>query len=137
MDGLGLLAKAQAAGVTVEVAGENLVLRGPKRAEAIARELIQQKAAVLAVLAVPPVKNFGDDRHDHHDVEKRHEPERTRTAGANAAGPRTIIVHDTVYDLKQIHGMWFFQMQGHPEAGWSCCDDEFVKLIEDTAGRHR
>ena len=36
-----------------------------------------------------------------------------------------------MYEVKQIYRMWFFQLEGHTEAGWTCCSPEFVKLIED------
>ena len=51
MDGLKLLTKAHAAGLTVEARGNELVVKGPKRAEAIAKELLAHKAMVLAALA--------------------------------------------------------------------------------------
>ena len=50
-----LLDQARSAGLTVEAHGDKLVVRGPKRAEAIVRELVQHKAAVMEVLTAPPV----------------------------------------------------------------------------------
>jgi hypothetical protein len=50
MDALALLAEAQAAGLRLEVAGESLVVRGPKSAEPIVHRLREQKPAVLALL---------------------------------------------------------------------------------------
>jgi hypothetical protein len=47
-----LLARAAAAGLTVELQGERLRLQGPATAETIALTLLAQKPAVLAALAV-------------------------------------------------------------------------------------
>lgn len=65
MDRLTLLARATAAGLTVTADGDRLVIRGPKGADAIARDLIAQKPAVLAALAAEPpeaVAVWWDDR---------------------------------------------------------------------------
>jgi hypothetical protein len=51
MDGLKLLTKAQSAGLIVEAQGDRLIIKGPKTAGAIAKELLANKAAVLAALA--------------------------------------------------------------------------------------
>lgn len=50
MDGLRLLAEARAAGLTVQARGGQLVIRGPRRAEAIARRLLEHKRTVMAAL---------------------------------------------------------------------------------------
>ncbi len=50
MDPLALLAEAEGAGLTVHRDGERLVVRGPKSAEAVARQLLDRKAEVLAIL---------------------------------------------------------------------------------------
>lgn len=120
MDGLSLLKQAQAAGLAVEAQGDKLVIRGPKRAEALALELIQQKAAVMAVLTASSVREAIANQ-------------RPLAAEGNEAGPRTITVNGTAYELKQAYGNWFFQMKGQPEANWTCCSPEFVKLIENAA----
>jgi hypothetical protein len=56
MDGLILLEEARGAGLKVEADRNLLRIRGPRRAEAIARRLIAHKHAVLSALAVkaPP-----------------------------------------------------------------------------------
>lgn len=51
MDGLTLLRRAHQAGLAVESEGDRLVIRGPKRAEAVARLLIDHKLDVLTALA--------------------------------------------------------------------------------------
>jgi hypothetical protein len=53
MGGLTLLDRARAAGLSVTADSDRLVIKGPRRAEEVARELIEQKAEVLALLAVP------------------------------------------------------------------------------------
>lgn len=50
MDGLRLLEDARAAGLTVEVDGNRLVVWGPKSAEKLAHRLLRNKAHVLAAL---------------------------------------------------------------------------------------
>ncbi len=55
MDGLSLLADAAAAGLVVTAAGDKLLIRGPRSADALARRLIEHKVAVLA--ALPTAKN--------------------------------------------------------------------------------
>jgi len=51
MDGLSLLAEARAAGLTVRVAGDKLVIRGPRRATSVAEKLLAHKADVMQSLA--------------------------------------------------------------------------------------
>lgn len=50
MDGLTLLRRAQEAGLAVQAEGDRLVIRGPKRAEPVARLLLDHKPDVLAAL---------------------------------------------------------------------------------------
>lgn len=64
MDGLGLLFDAKAAGLTVETVGDNLRIRGPKKAEPIVRRLEKHKAAVMKVLRVqeqPPPPSWNPE----------------------------------------------------------------------------
>jgi hypothetical protein len=51
MDGLALLQQARAAGLAVRAEGDRLCVRGPRRAEALVRLLLDHKAEVLAALA--------------------------------------------------------------------------------------
>jgi hypothetical protein len=51
MDGLSLLRRARNAGLAVEEEVGKLVIRGPRRAEPVARLLIEHKPQVLAALA--------------------------------------------------------------------------------------
>ena len=53
MDGLALLRAADAAGLSVNVDGDRLVIRGPRSADATARALIEHKPEVMAALAGP------------------------------------------------------------------------------------
>jgi hypothetical protein len=50
MDGMTLLQEARAAGLAVNVEGDKLVIRGPRRAEAVAMRLLKYKPDVLAAL---------------------------------------------------------------------------------------
>jgi hypothetical protein len=56
MDGVTLLDEARAAGLSVQADGDRLRIRGPRRAEPIARRLIANKALVPHALAgrLPP-----------------------------------------------------------------------------------
>jgi hypothetical protein len=47
MDVLSLLEQAEVAGLTVRMVGDRLVVRGPKRAEALARQLCTRKTEIL------------------------------------------------------------------------------------------
>ena len=49
-----LLDSARAAGVTMRLDGERLIVRGPKSAETLAKSILAQKAAVVACLLVAP-----------------------------------------------------------------------------------
>ena len=51
MDALALLHRAQEVGLRIEPMGEKLLVRGPKRAEAVVMLLAEHKAEVLAVLS--------------------------------------------------------------------------------------
>jgi hypothetical protein len=53
MGSLTLLDQARAAGLSVAAVGDRLVIRGPRRAEPIACELMGRKAEVLALLVAP------------------------------------------------------------------------------------
>lgn len=53
MDCLRLLSEALAAGLTVLVNGERLVVRGPRSAEVMARRLLEYKVEVMRALAAP------------------------------------------------------------------------------------
>ena len=50
MDGVNLILAAEAAGLTVQAAGDKLVIRGPRRAEAVAKLLLARKPLVMAAL---------------------------------------------------------------------------------------
>jgi hypothetical protein len=68
MDGLILLNRAREAGLAVEADGNKLVIRGPRRAESVARLLIEHKPEVLAALApVMPSPNLHIDSFDPVD----------------------------------------------------------------------
>jgi len=54
MDAVALLAEARAAGLRLQVAGDNLIVRGPKEAEPIVHRLRAAKPAVIQALTAPP-----------------------------------------------------------------------------------
>src|SRR5262249_39569668 len=58
MDALTLLLRARDVGLRVEAAGGKLMVRGPKRAEAVVRLLAEHKAEVLAALTPRPAAAF-------------------------------------------------------------------------------
>jgi hypothetical protein len=51
MDAVALLHRAQEVGLRIETMGDTLLVRGPKRAEAVVKLLSEHKAEVLAALA--------------------------------------------------------------------------------------
>jgi hypothetical protein len=51
MDGLKLLMEAERAGLVVSASGDVLIIRGPRKAEPLARKLIANKAQVLPYLS--------------------------------------------------------------------------------------
>ena len=51
MEAVRLLQRAQAAGLRIELMGDTLLVRGPKRAEAVVKLLAEHKAEVLAALS--------------------------------------------------------------------------------------
>lgn len=53
MDRLTLLAAARAAGLTLVVAGDRLIVRGPRAAAPLARELLARKAEILVARETP------------------------------------------------------------------------------------
>lgn len=48
--------------------------------------------------------------------------------------PAQITVQGRGYAVAPWGRLWFFQLQGHDEAGWTCCCEGFVKLIEQQLG---
>jgi hypothetical protein len=61
MDALIVLSRARDAGLKVEAVGDKLMVRGPKRAEAVVKLLAQHKAEVLAALS-PPIGSWWRER---------------------------------------------------------------------------
>ena len=65
MDALIVLRRAQDAGLRVEAAGDKLMVRGPKRAEAVVKLLAEHKTEVLAVLAPTDQDKMADAANAH------------------------------------------------------------------------
>ncbi|NOS99422.1 MAG: hypothetical protein HOP29_02210 [Phycisphaerales bacterium] len=59
MDGVTLLREAAESGLAVTADDGRLVVRGPRRLEALAKRLIEHKPMVLAALAGEPVEIIG------------------------------------------------------------------------------
>ena len=57
------------------------------------------------------------------------EPVLCRIEKAEGTKHATIALGDKTYELRQFYGMWFFRLT--PDAGWTCCSLEFVKIIEE------
>lgn len=53
MDGVSLLAEARAVGLVVAVDGEQLKIRGPKSAAAVARRIMENQSLIFSALAGP------------------------------------------------------------------------------------
>lgn len=60
MEGLGLLDRARAAGLRVSADGDMLVIRGPRSADGLARELLEHKGEILALLRYHQMGPSGD-----------------------------------------------------------------------------
>jgi hypothetical protein len=60
MGGLAILERARKAGLDVTAEGGQLVVTGPKRLAAVARDVLANKDAILAILAPPPVAPTSD-----------------------------------------------------------------------------
>jgi len=61
MEALTLLEKAGRAGLEVTVEGERLVVRGPRRAEPLARQVLARKEEMIVLLAPQPATHSGAD----------------------------------------------------------------------------
>ena len=61
MDAVALLRRAQEVGLRVEPIGDKLLVRGPKRAEAVVKLLAEHKAEVLAALS-PSIGSWWRER---------------------------------------------------------------------------
>jgi hypothetical protein len=111
MEGLRLLKKARAAGLTVAVDGDQLVIRGPQRAAAIAQQLIASKPAVMEALR--PAANI---------------PAVDTCRLPTESNPAKVTVGDKTYDVAMTAEMWFFRLSF--EAGWTAASPEFREFIE-------
>jgi hypothetical protein len=79
MDGVSLLAEAKAAGLAVWAEGDKLVIRGPRRAEALAEELLSRKGEILTLITRQSDVNVEAlpkcDAEDLDNLGRRGEPE--------------------------------------------------------------
>jgi hypothetical protein len=70
MDGMSLLRRAKDAGLKVQADGDKLIVRGPRRLEAAALELLRHKPVVMAALAseVGDKSSPADWQSLYHDI---------------------------------------------------------------------
>lgn len=47
------------------------------------------------------------------------------------AAPAAVTARNKLYFVAMMCGLWFFQLTGHPEVGWTCCSGGFVKIVEE------
>jgi hypothetical protein len=121
MEGLILLAEARNAGLTVQIDGSELVIKGPRRAAAVAKKLLRQKAAVVAALTIDQTAK---------DISARQAataqcPPVTTEVGEE---PTRITLAGEAFEVWKFVGMWFFRRQS--DLGWTCCSLEFAAIIE-------
>jgi hypothetical protein len=143
MDVVTLLDQAKSAGLSVEAHGDQLVVKGPKRAAAIVQELGRHKAAVLAILSPNAAPGTAEPQHEKAasvsgSKPKENEPARpcatvSRSTAVSSApsetAPATITHNGKTYEVAVECGMWFFRRA--PEAGWTACSEGFVAIIEN------
>jgi hypothetical protein len=79
MDAVALLRRAQEVGLRVEPIGDKLLVRGPKRAEAVVELLAAHKAEVLAALAPASTSECTDQDAAVSDTEARRWRDRLAT----------------------------------------------------------
>jgi hypothetical protein len=128
MDGLILLKRAREAGLAVEADGNKLVIRGPRRAESVARLLIEHKPEVLAALA--PVMPPPDLRVDGFDPVDRSDPAwwcrhfKIRTIHWALSGGRWTKVKAERLAYGELLNEWR-KSRGRRGAAWQCagCDE--------------
>ncbi len=139
MHPVNLVNRAKSAGLTVELQGNDLRIRGPKSAAAIVQELKEHKAAVWALLST----NVAAAAVECQDVKTGSGlAEGQAVARCTAARcstnqswhpsettPATITHDGKSYDVAFTSGMWFFRRA--PECGWTNCSDEFAAIIEE------
>jgi hypothetical protein len=146
MEILTLLDQAKSAGLSVEAHGDQLIVKGPKRAAAIVQELGRHKAAVLAILSpnAAPAAAPQDGKAESSADSKHKDSEPVRPcATANRlaqelrapteTSPATITHEGKAYEVAVTYGTWFFRRS--PEAGWTACSEGFVSIIEERLRR--
>ncbi len=134
MEGIDLLSQAKAAGLTVEAHGSELVVKGPRRAKSVAMKLIERKAAVLAALDATMGKSITTMGQTPREMVAQCKPTSGRADESQGTKCKTITLGGKTYEVRQVCRMWFFQLEGHPESGWTCCSSEFMNIIEENNG---
>lgn len=128
MGTLVLLARAHAAGLTVEAVNGKLIIAGPRRAEPIVHELARHKAGVLLAPAGSSIANGTTAPVAINTARRCLTPTRDT--------PAKVTLGDTSYLLAIAigpggRGIWEFQREDYPDSGWTGCSPEFLTQIED------
>src|SRR6516162_6021398 len=91
MDALALLHRAQEVGLRVEPMGDKLLVRGPKRAEAVVKLLEAHKGEVLAALALGASTS---ERGDQENVTDNTEARRWRIGSRHGLLTGSMVIVD-------------------------------------------
>jgi ParB family chromosome partitioning protein len=118
----------------VEAHDGELVVKGPKRAKAIAMKPIEHKAAVPAALDAAKAKSITTRGQMPRETVVQCEPESHGADESQDTDCKTITVSNKVFKVKQVFGTWYYQLDGRPEDVWTECRPEFVKLIKESNG---
>lgn len=146
MDILTLLTQAESAGLIVEAKGDQLVIRGPKRAAALVQELARQKVTVLTVLAAEAQQESTECQEGKADTDVGPTSEKYQSGHPCPTGrsmkqsqypprtdPASITYGGKTYEVAAMHGVWFFRAAA--DAGWTACSTKFASIIEERLQR--
>jgi hypothetical protein len=126
MSPLDLLSEARAAGLVVTTDGDKLLIRGPKRADALARQLLAQKAEVLPLLTTLDVT----------------QPPRPAQPAVDAmpwdAAAADRLLAEFRYDLAQLererfHGQFFYPFSAYVADGLALAEGYVVNHQQEAA----
>jgi len=132
MDGLTLLRRARDVGLTVAAEGEKLVIRGPKRAEPVARLLIRHKPQVMAALVPAETASEAAEHRPDPAWWRRHYLVRTINWELFGARPQS---RARVIAWGELLNEWHFR-HGAQSPQWQCagCNRPIGGLASVTLG---
>ncbi len=137
---INLLEEARSAGLIVKASGDRLVIEGPEEAEAIALELIQHKAEVMAALVATERSTPPQQPRRPRKTKPRAKPEGTnrakpvrvaRAALQWPARPQKTQHHILGPRLRWTEKSKRYQIEKFPEDG----DPIFIVMVEDGGWR--